>query len=396
VAAKLKHYGKYSYLHFIDGRKQIKRITASDNGQSYDLVSLPQGIDTSKSQSFQHIMSKLANYQLIYVGESHTNYEDHKLQLEIIRDLYKRDPNLAIGMEMFTRPIQPVIDRYLNNEIDEKTFLKESHYFEMWRFDYRLYRDIINFAKYNKLPVVALNLEKDIVSQVFRNGGTASLSEEDRELLPLARDLDVEGYRERVKTAYLMHGSQSQTGDFSGFFQAQALWDETMAETIVDYLTEHPEMHMVVIVGRGHVNKDTAIPPRVARRLPISQAVVVNSIGSQTERQEADFIFYSPHASLPPFPLLGVMLKDLQDEPGTMVIAVRPKGGADQAGIREKDVILAIDGEPVDAMEDIKINMLYKEKSESVVVKIRRKQFLLGNKTMELEVPIVRQSNKEH
>ncbi|MBE9520909.1 MAG: ChaN family lipoprotein, partial [Proteobacteria bacterium] len=396
VAARLKHYGKYSYLHFVDGRITIKRITESDTGQQYDLVSLPQGIDTSRSRSFQNIMAKLANYQLIYVGESHTNYEDHKLQLEIIRDLYKRDPNLAIGMEMFTRSMQPVIDRYLNNEIDEKTFLKESHYFKTWRFDYRLYRDIINFAKFNNLPLVALNLEKNIVNQVFKNGGTTTLSEEDKELLPVARDLAMKGYRERIETAYLMHGGQGQTGDFSGFLQAQALWDETMAETIVDYLTEHPDKRMVVIVGRGHVSKETAIPPRVARRLPVSQAVVVNSIGSQTERQTADFIFYSAHAGLPPFPLLGVMLKDLEDEPGAMVIAVRPKGGANQAGIREKDIILAIDNEPIDTVEDVKITMLYKEESETVSLKIRRKQFLFGEKTLEIEVGIVRQSNKEH
>ncbi len=396
VAARLKHYGKYSYLHFVDGRITIKHITESDTGQQYELVSLPQGIDTSRSQSFQNIMAKLANYQLIYVGESHTNYEDHKLQLEIIRDLYKRDPNLAIGMEMFTRSMQPVINRYLNNEIDEKTFLKESHYFKTWRFDYRLYRDIINFAKFNNLPLVALNLEKNIVSQVFKNSGTTTLSEEDKELLPVARDLAMKGYRERIETAYLMHGGQGQTGDFSGFLQAQALWDETMAETIVEYLKDHPEKRMVVIVGRGHVNKETAIPPRVARRLPVSQAVVVNSIGSQTERQTTDFIFYSAHAGLPPFPLLGVMLKDLENEPGAMVIALQPKGGANQAGIREKDIILAVDNEPIDTVEDVKITMLYKEESETVSLKIRRKQFLFGEKTLEIEVGIVRQSNKEH
>jgi uncharacterized iron-regulated protein len=396
VAAKLKHYGKYSYLHFVNGRLTSKHIADSKSGQQYDLISLPQGIDTSRTQSFQDIMAKLANFQLIYVGENHTRYEDHKLQLEIIRYLYKRDPNLAIGMEMFTRPTQPAIDRYLNNEIDEKTFLRESHYFEIWRFDYRLYRDIINFAKYNNLPVVALNLERNIVSQVFRNGGTITLSEEDRELLPVARDLDIEGYRERIETAFYLHGAQNQPGDFSGFFQAQALWDETMAETIVDYLKKHPQKRMVLVVGSGHVNKDTAIPPRVARRLTVSQAVVVNSTGSQTDQQAADFVFYASPATLPPFPLLGVMLKDLENEPGTMVVGVRPKSGADQAGIRKKDVILAIDGEPIESMEDTKIVMLYKDKSDSVMVKLRRKQFLLGEKTLEIEVPIIRQSNKEH
>ena len=67
----------------------------------------------------------------------------------------------------------------------------------------------------------------------------------------------------------MMHAGQEQNGDFSGFFQAQALWDETMAETIANYLKMHPDTRMVVIAGRGHIDKNNAIPPRVSRRLPV-------------------------------------------------------------------------------------------------------------------------------
>ena len=45
------------------------------------------------------------------------------------------------------------------------------------QIDYQMttYRDIINFARHNQIPLVALNLEKDIVSQVFDVGtGAAS------------------------------------------------------------------------------------------------------------------------------------------------------------------------------------------------------------------------------
>ena len=165
ASRKLRHYGKYSYLAFKDGIIREKNITETDMGIRVELVRLPVGIETDRSKPFDDIAARLANYQVIYVGENHTSYEDHLLQLEIIRAMYEHSPRLAIGMEMFNRPVQPVIDRYLAGELDEKSFLKESGYFKNWSFDYRFYRDIINFAKYNHLPIIALNLEKDIVDQ---------------------------------------------------------------------------------------------------------------------------------------------------------------------------------------------------------------------------------------
>ncbi|MBW2466623.1 MAG: ChaN family lipoprotein, partial [Deltaproteobacteria bacterium] len=309
--------------------------------------------------------------------------------------LYRHDKDLAIGMEMFTRETQPVIDSYLAGELDEKTFLKESHYFNIWRFDYRFYRDIINFAKHNKLQIVALNLEKDIVSQVFKEGGPNSLPEEDLSILPENRKLDIPGYNQRIKTAFMMHRGQNQKGDFSGFLQAQALWDETMAETISEYLQVHPGSRMAVIAGRGHVDKENAIPPRVARRLPVSQAVVVNSIGS-AETESADYVFFSPPANLPPFPLLGVMLEEIEDEEGLLIKAVNPDGQAKQAGIREKDIILAIDNEPVNDLEDIKITMLYKVDSDSVSVRIKRAAFLVGDKELDIEVQLKKPEEAHH
>ena len=70
-----------------------------------------------------------------------------------------------------------------------------------------------------------------------------------------------------------------------------------------------------------------------------------------------------------------------------------PKGQAKEAGIKEKDIILAIDPELVNDMEDIKIAMLYKENSESVMVQVKRAR-LFGDKIFEVEVPL--KSKKPH
>ena len=39
-------------------------------------------------------------------------------------------------------------------------------------------------------------------------------------------------------------------------------------------------------------------------------------------------------------------------------------------------------------MEDVKIEMLYKEKSDSVTVRVRRAAFLVGAKELDIEIPL--------
>ncbi|MCP4568244.1 MAG: ChaN family lipoprotein, partial [FCB group bacterium] len=175
-----------------------------------------------------------------------------------------------------------------------------SGYFRKWGYDYRLYREIIDFARSSQIPIKALNLEKEIVSNVFKGGGMSALSQEERNGLPLDRDLDVPGYRERLEPVYRMHASDGVSGRFADFLQAQALWDETMAERVVAYLAAHPGRRMVVLAGKGHVIKDTGVPQRVHRRMPVAQAVVLNKEGMELDPAGADFLFFSRPARLPP------------------------------------------------------------------------------------------------
>jgi uncharacterized iron-regulated protein len=304
------------------------------------------------------------------VGESHTRNEDHLLQLRVIRALFAQNPKLAIGMEMFSQEAQPVLDRYVAGELSEREFLKQSGYFSKWGFDYRLYREIINFARRHKLPIVALNLEKEIVSKVFKQGASA-LTAEELAKIPTDRDLTIPGYRERIAEVFAMHGQHSKPEQANGFFQAQALWDETMAESVTAFLNSHPESRMVVLAGQGHTDKATAIPPRVARRMPsIRQAVILNSEAEELDQAEADYLLFSKPVELPPAAILGVMLANTAEGPLVEGLSEKSKAGA--AGIKKKDVILALDGEPVATIDDLKIILLGKEIGKPVTVRVKR------------------------
>ena len=71
-------------------------------------------------------------------------------------------------MEMFTRPYQPFLDQWVAGEIDENKFLEETQWDKEWGYDYNLYKDILDFAREKKIPVIALNAPKELVKIVSK------------------------------------------------------------------------------------------------------------------------------------------------------------------------------------------------------------------------------------
>lgn len=389
VARKLGHYGKYGYLHFEDGKNTEKRVPESDYGIGYILDQPPRGAAVEKSLEFDDVMDRIADSRAVYVGETHVNQADHLLQFRVLQAIHQRYPEVAVGMEMFNRSSQAALDAYVKGDIDERQFLKDAQYFKNWGYDYRYYRDILQYARQHRLPVIALNLDKDIVSDTFREGGIAGLAPEIKETLPVERDLSMPGYRQRLVQVFQSHsGPHFNANDqkMANFVQSQALWDETMAETIAGYLSSHAQAKMIVIAGSGHVVKENAIPPRVARRIPVKQTVVVNVQQGDLPPDEADYVFFSNQVNLPPSPMLGVMLADKKD--GPTIDGFAPNSGAKAAGMKEGDVVLAVEGQEVHTVDDIKISLLYKEHGSKLKVKARRPVFLLPDAVLDFDVQL--------
>jgi aminopeptidase N len=313
---------------------------------------------------------------VIYAGETHTNYGNHLLQLQILQALHTRDIPLIIGLEMFPRSSQQALDDYTRGKINEPEFIKASTYFDVWGYDYRLYRDILQYARAHQIPLIALNLDKKITSRVFAEGATDGLTAEQQSQIAGERDLDLPGYRQRLAAVYGQHDSPHGSG-FSGFLQAQALWDETMAESVVLALQQYPAHRMLVLAGNGHVVKDSGIPPRVARRIPkkIVQRVIAASDNGEYSEAQVDYLMFAQSIELTSAGKLGVMLKEEggPDEPGRVrIIGISPHGLAGKAGLKEHDRILTIEGTPVACIADIRITLLDKKAGDTVQVSIQR------------------------
>src|ERR1039458_8963388 len=127
------------------------------------IVHMPTGILVTEAQ--MHAMA--GDARITYVGETHDNPASHRLELQVLQALAERHPgHVALGMEMFVRSQQPTLDRWVAGTLDEKTFLKESRWFDNWNMDFAYYRDLLNFARERHIPVIALNAEKSLVKAV--------------------------------------------------------------------------------------------------------------------------------------------------------------------------------------------------------------------------------------
>ncbi len=380
VASRLSHYGKYGYLHFRQGRIVETVIPETTAGLHYPLEQLPVGGATAQLDPFAAMAEELAERDVIYVGETHTSAADHRLQLRLLEAIAGRVEDLAIGMEMFPDTSQRALDDYLlgDGSMSEKEFLKASRYFEVWQFDFRYFREIFALAKSKRIPVIGLNLEREIVSTVYRTGSTDQLTDEVRKALPQQRDLDLQGYGERLQLMHALHQEGGHgSGTASGFIQAQALWDETMAENIARYLRSHPGRKMVVLAGNQHTRKDSGIPPRLARRMEVRQATVINvsdDLEPENLRDIADYFFLSEPLPADAPPKMGIMLEEREDS-GVHYLEVvdfSPESKAPETGLEKGDRLLSIAGTPIASMADVRIAMLDADAVEAVPVRVER------------------------
>ncbi len=368
IVRTLPHYGRYSRLVFNGGKATEKRQAPAAAG--IPVLSRPETtiVRPDPAATLDDILPALISRRVIYVGEQHDRFAHHINQLVLIKRLHDAGRKVAVGMEMFQRPYQPALDAYLAGRIDEHRFLKESAYFEKWRFDYNLYKPIIDYARENRIPVVALNIDGDISRQVARKGIDA-LSSADRKRLPGEMDFTDRRYRYDLQKIFRMHKKEHRLNQFDFFFQAQVLWDETMAESVHRYLAAHPDTTMVVLAGNGHVQYKYGIPQRGYRRNGFPYAVIVQDEAAMPGI--ADFVLRTTPIKGKKAPLLGVGIEET--EKGVRVVRVTDGSPADKAGIKKDDTIVGLAEKPVKDLVDLKYILFYTPMGATVAIAVDRR-----------------------
>ena len=226
---------------------------------------------TDERLELAQLVDRLKSADVIFLGEKHDNDAGHQFQLEVIQALHASGCDLAIGMEQFERDVQGAVDDYLAGKLSEENFLAASR---PWKNYPEHYRAIVEFAKANRLPILAGNLPRKLATAVSE-GKTL----EPHQMAFAARNTSAPKDRYWDNFVRTMQGHMGADGDekLVKFYASQCAKDDAMAEAITDHLVtnRHRPRKVVQLCGHFHSDYGLGTVARVQSRLPLMHSVVV-------------------------------------------------------------------------------------------------------------------------
>jgi uncharacterized iron-regulated protein len=262
-------------------------------------ITVPPGALVRTSDGRQTTPAEVAasadGHRFMYLAESHTTLAHHEMQAKLIEELAKRGQDVIVGFEMFTRPVQGQLNPYTLGWWSEAEFIEKAEWKTQWGFDFALYKPIFDVVRQNRLPMVALNVPRDWVRRVGREG-FGVLKDEERAQIPA---VDRENKDHRSIFNALMGGHPPTGNQGENIYTAQVLWDTAMADSALKYLASYPaspKTIMVIVAGSGHVMYGQGINYRIWKRTGEKGVTVMMAEADkpvEVSRGIGDFVYAS-------------------------------------------------------------------------------------------------------
>jgi uncharacterized iron-regulated protein len=357
------------------------------------LAAVPAGAQTNACSSYgnwingasgnildsKDLLGDLASRSaVVLLGESHTSPDHHAWQMQTVAALRGRTDNMVLGFESFPRRLQGVLDDWVAGKLSADAFLNAVEWRRVWGYDAALYMPLFQFARLNRIPMVALNVDRSLVSRVGREGWAAVLPDAREGLTDPAPAS--EGYLRELAAVQAVKramppGADPQTAppdpddaaiaevmkqpEFTRFVEAQLTWDRAFAQGIVDAKRKYPGATVVAVLGAGHVAYGYGAPHQlkslgvtgVTSLIPVS----VDNACERVGKSFADALFTLPpggdEAPTVERPRLGVELA--QGEGAPRINRVVGNSVAEAAGIKAGDHIVRAAGLDMRSPDDV-------------------------------------------
>ena len=342
-----------------------------DKLSNNEILHLPTGLKVN----FEQMQNAISSSRVIYIGETHDNIEAHRVQLEIINDLIYRFPGkVTVGMEMFRRSSQSEIDLWNQKKIPLNKFKKIFR--RDWGNGYILYQNIFKLLQKHSAPLIGLKSSKKIEGK-FRKDDSPN-----KHIFP---EIDFNDLYHRPFAMSIFGGHQTMEKPY----RMLLLWEETMAQTIAEFLKNPTNIgsKLVVLAGGFHVQYGFGIPKRAFRRIPHAYSIVlptVTQLPLELKDREmdvehvaiplysADYAWKLEYKVLPDGKVkLGVLLENL--EHGVQIKSVSANSNASRAGLKKGDLLLAMDSIEILDIEDLTEKLRNKNIGDRAQLVVKRK-----------------------
>jgi uncharacterized iron-regulated protein len=232
---------------------------------------LSRGEQPSKQPEF---WNRIAEADVVYVGETHSSRKDHAYELQLIRGMIRRRIQFTVGWEMFDRTQQSDLDRFDEGRLSLAELFARTGFDKSWGTYSPLYGRILEKTAQAKIPNIGLNASAALAHKVAVG---EPLSPDEKKLIPTEFRIPIGAYRHFA--GLLGEHPGMNAGDLPRFFAAQDLWDQTMAKTILEFRQRNPGSKLVVLTGRGHVQDGFGVPNYVHQKSAAKQLVLLPRIG---------------------------------------------------------------------------------------------------------------------
>jgi len=241
-------------------------------------------LDQQTSTDLEAVLTKIEDERVIFIGEIHGTPSIHLLQLEIIKHLHQQGKQVAVALEAFPVSKQEIFDRWIGRKLDEYAF--ERIYRETWAIPYAYYKDILEYAREEHIPLVAINADDALIGAVAKNG-LHEISQDFLEEIKFTECATDAPYKDIIDRTY-------HAAEFPFLCDGQRLRDAVMAFNIATAVRA-TNATIVVLAGATHAMK-IAVPHMLQRHIAVSSTVLMpgtvrHIIGRTPDAQIADYIW---------------------------------------------------------------------------------------------------------
>jgi uncharacterized iron-regulated protein len=237
-------------------------------------------MQSGEAITFSEMIDDLQKSKIVFIGEKHDNLHHHLAQLQVVKGLEAAGAKIAIGLEMFRSDSQQALDDWVTGKMIYQDFLKI--YFDNWTL-WEKYADIYLYARQKNIPLIGLNISREITQKVAQQG-LSGFSGEQLQDLPIVQCKVDQPYMDFIRRA--LGGHNLEGTQFRYFCEAQMLWDKVMAINVHEYMVKNPDTIVVVLAGSGHSWK-YGIPAQLSEMGAVPYRVLLPDIPGRLTVDEA-------------------------------------------------------------------------------------------------------------
>lgn len=200
-----------------------------------------------KKVSYKKMIKSIADDEIVLFGELHNNIISHWYELEILKSLQEEN-KLGVGLEMFERDNEEMLQAFMKDSIDTKEFDELVRQWNNYPTDYS---PILEYCKSDSISFHATNIPRRFANLIYK-GDFSSLDTLNNEEKSWVAPLPIVYYDTLPQYKAILemmgdHGTPS-------LVKAQAIKDATMAYFALQVLNNENVDQVFHLNGAFHSN----------------------------------------------------------------------------------------------------------------------------------------------